>query len=197
MKKVTLISVFCLILTASNLIAQIKVASNGNVGIANTSPAYKLDVNGNFRAANIIFDGIIPSGGTNLGSYTYMWGTLYSYTAYFMQSPTIISDKDVKINITNLTGTKDKLKLLRPVSYNFKTDLETGTPDKTKTNLQYGFIAQELQDVYPDIVTKREDGILGVRYTELIPVLVQAIKEQQEEIDALNKRITELEKNNK
>jgi hypothetical protein len=38
-----------------------------------------------------------------------------------------------------------------------------------------------------------EDGNLAVRYTGLVPVLIQAIKEQQEELDALMKRISDLE----
>jgi hypothetical protein len=68
----------------------------------------------------------------------------------------------------------------------FQTDTEV-------SDFQFGFIAQEIQEVFPDMVTRRDDGVLGIRYTELIPVLVQAIKEQQEEIDALTKRISDLE----
>jgi hypothetical protein len=108
-----------------------------------------------------------------------------------------MSDTKFKSNISDLTLMKDKIKLLRPVSYNLKTDVKEIQTDQAMSNLQYGFIAQELQDVFPELVTKREDGILGIRYTELIPVLVQVIKEQQEEIDALSKRISDIEKASK
>jgi hypothetical protein len=56
-----------------------------------------------------------------------------------------------------------------------------------------GFIAQEVQPVFPEIVTKQKDGSLGIRYTELIPVLVKAFQEQQAEIDDLKARIGKLE----
>ena len=61
MKKFLLLSVFCFIIATASLMAQIKVATNGNVGINNTSPAYKLDIGGNMRAtasgSSMIFDG--------------------------------------------------------------------------------------------------------------------------------------------
>jgi len=104
-----------------------------------------------------------------------------------------MSDVNFKLNVTNLSLMKDKLKLLRPVSYNLKPDFEGFKIDPKISNLQYGFIAQELQEVFPDMVSQRDDGVLGVRYTELIPVLVQALKEQQEEIEDLIKRVAELE----
>ena len=58
---------------------------------------------------------------------------------------------------------------------------------------QIGLIAQELQDVFPEVVVENEEGDLGVRYTALIPVLIKAFQEQQEEIDDLKDRIEKLE----
>jgi hypothetical protein len=204
MKKNTLFLVLCFIMLTSSLIAQIKVNSSGNVGINNTNPAYRLDVSGTVKMAtggySILYSGasFYPNAGSmDLGASGYYWFRLYATTAFFTNQPVIMSDENFKSNITNLTIMKDKLKLLRPVSYNLKTDVKGITTDPNISNLQYGFVAQELQGIFPDMVTKREDGVLGVRYTELIPVLVQALKEQQEEIDALSKRISELEKASK
>jgi hypothetical protein len=201
MKKTVLFFTMCLCVTSFSTLAQIKVSSTGKVGINNTSPTYQLDVSGNFRVlANsnaISFDGsrLYPlTGSIFLGDYSYLWAQVWSTYAYFTYSPIILSDANAKTNIANLSGIKDRFMQLRPVTYSFKTDFENTSSDKTKILTQYGFIAQELQEVFPDIVTTREDGLLGVRYTELIPVLVQALKEQQEEIDALTKRISELEK---
>jgi len=204
MKKNTLFLVLCLVMITDSLMAQtnsIKVSSTGKVGINNSSPSYQLDVSGNFRvlasSKAISFDGsrLYPlTGSIFLGDASYLWAQVWSTYAYFTYSPIILSDANAKTNITDLSGIKDKFMKLRPVSYSFKTDFENPSSDKTKIVNQYGFIAQELQEIFPDVVTTREDGLLGVRYTELIPVLVQAIKEQQEEIDALNERITELEK---
>ena len=58
-------------------------------------------------------------------------------------------------------------------------------------------IFQRTQEVFPDLAIKKGDGTLGVRYSGLIPVLVQVLKEQQAEIEALTKRISDLEMANK
>ncbi|MGD1847923.1 MAG: tail fiber domain-containing protein [Salibacteraceae bacterium] len=54
---------------------------------------------------------------------------------------------------------------------------------------QYGFIAQNLQKVMPEMVRADEEGFLSVNYTGLIPVLVEGLKEQQELVDAQNDQI--------
>jgi hypothetical protein len=49
----------------------------------------------------------------------------------------------------------------------------------------YGLIAEDLQKLYPDLVYEGTDGFLGVNYTEIIPLLIQSIKELKGEIDQL------------
>lgn len=56
-------------------------------------------------------------------------------------------------------------------------------------NKHYGFIAQELQMIYPDLVVEGEDGYLGVNYIEIIPLLVRSIQE-------LNAKVEQYEGNN-
>ena len=48
----------------------------------------------------------------------------------------------------------------------------------------YGLSAQELTEIYPDLVRESQDGTLGVNYVELVPVLIRAIQELKEELDA-------------
>ena len=200
MKKFTLILILCFVVLTGNLSAQIKVNSSGYVGINNTNPAYRLDVAGTVKMAynsnTILFDGsaLYPNVGyPTLGTSGSSWYQLYAIQAYFYYDPIIMSDANLKTNISNITSVKDKVKLLRPVTYNLSTDNEF-LKDKPVNNLQYGFIAQEMQELFPDLVIKRDDGTLGIRYNGLIPVLVQTIKEQQTEIDDLTKRISDLEK---
>jgi hypothetical protein len=50
-----------------------------------------------------------------------------------------------------------------------------------------GLLAQELRNVYPQLVQPDEKGMMAVNYSGLVPVLLQAIKEQQEQIDQLKK----------
>ena len=66
--------------------------------------------------------------------------------------------------------------------------------EKEKEAVHIGFIAQELLDVFPEVVDyDSENDTYGVKYTALIPILVEAIKEQQEEIETLKEKVALLE----
>ncbi|TKC65552.1 tail fiber domain-containing protein [Pedobacter hiemivivus] len=93
------------------------------------------------------------------------------------------SDRNLKSNIETLTTVLQKINQIRGVSFEYK--------DQTKyaTGVKIGVIAQELQKVYPEMVTKGKDGFLKVDYTQLTGMLIQAVKEQQEEIDGLKIRM--------
>lgn len=58
----------------------------------------------------------------------------------------------------------------------------------------YGLSAQELQTIYPDLVTEGQDGYLAVNYVELIPILIQSIQDLKRELDEL--RNERLDRNN-
>lgn len=53
------------------------------------------------------------------------------------------------------------------------------------TGSEYGVMAQEVEKVFPDAVTTGEDGYLQVDYIQLIPILIEAVKELKLEIDSL------------
>jgi hypothetical protein len=89
------------------------------------------------------------------------------------------SDSTLKQNITPIANATEKVLGLNPVEYTWKTD--------STSKVHYGLIAQEVQDVLPEIV--RVDGEhLALVYAEIIPYLLATIKE-------LEARITELEGN--
>jgi hypothetical protein len=94
------------------------------------------------------------------------------------------SDENLKENIVELTGALDKVKDFRCVEYNF-------IADKTKSK-KIGFIAQDWQKDYSQVVSQNNDGNLGIQYTETIPVLLKAIQEQQEQIEQLKTEIQTL-----
>ena len=54
-----------------------------------------------------------------------------------------------------------------------------------------GVVAQEVNEVVPEVVTERDDGYLAVKYEKMIPLLIEAMKEQQDQIDDLKKQIEE------
>ncbi len=70
---------------------------------------------------------------------------------------------------------------LRAINFSWKID------ETKKENL--GLIAQDVEKVFPQVVDVIKDGNLGVRYTELIPVLVKAIQEQQKQIEELKQLV--------
>jgi hypothetical protein len=94
---------------------------------------------------------------------------------------TAASDENLKENIVELTGALDKVKDYRCVEYNLISD-ETNSK-------KIGFIAQDWQEDYSQVVSQDPDGNLGMQYTETIPVLLKAIQEQQTQIDALQSEI--------
>ena len=97
------------------------------------------------------------------------------------------SDKRLKQDIVNLGYGLQEILALRPVSYHWKTNPEA--PLKS-----LGLIAQEVQLIVNEIVRvgKDKDQTLSVSYTELIPVLIKAIQEQQTIIDIQEKKIASL-----
>ncbi len=92
------------------------------------------------------------------------------------------SDRRVKENITNVNDGLNKVDRLRSVSFNFIT-----SPEKR----HIGFVAQDVQEVIPEVVQEHSDGMLGIRYDELIPVLTKAIQELNEKVNILEYKLKE------
>jgi hypothetical protein len=103
-----------------------------------------------------------------------------------------ISDIRTKENITNSEQGLDVITALRPVRFDFKEEFNEGRKN------QLGFIAQEVEEIFPDAVGEWKDDNDEINYKTvgpgaLIPVLVKAIQEQQELIQSLQSRLDTLE----
>jgi len=96
------------------------------------------------------------------------------------------SDVTQKTQIQPLTGALERVTALRGITYRWK--------DKTlNQGKQIGFSAQEVEKVFPEVVRTFPDGLKTVAYDHLTAALVEAVKEQQREIEKLNERVRELE----
>ncbi len=116
----------------------------------------------------------------------YVLGTAYS-TGGFM----LASDARFKTNVVTLEAALDTVLRLRGVSYDWK---RAEYSDKNfPATRQLGFIAQEVQKVLPQLVQKGEGDSLTLNYLGMIPVLVEAVKDQQAEINVKDERISALE----
>jgi hypothetical protein len=92
------------------------------------------------------------------------------------------SDRRLKTNIRNIENSISKLEQLNGVHY-------TWIADQTK---DMGVIAQEVETVFPELVHTLENGTKTVNYNGLIPVLIEAIKEQQSQINSLKANVSSL-----
>jgi len=88
------------------------------------------------------------------------------------------SDNRLKENIETIEQPNDVVSNLRGVSFNWKSD---GTP-------AYGVIAQELQEIVPDLVSENENGDLTVQYMGLIAFLIESNKELLKRIEQLESK---------
>ena len=92
------------------------------------------------------------------------------------------SDVSLKKNIAPLSNSLDKVKQLQGVSFNWKENGNEGV----------GLIAQDVEKVFPELVSTDNEGLKSVEYGNLVAPLIEAIKEQQKQIDELKKEIERL-----
>ena len=106
----------------------------------------------------------------------------YDGSATLSGDLTINSDMRLKSNIISLSGALSKLLAIDGKTYTMKSN---------EKDAKIGLLAQDVQKVLPELVKEADDteGTLSVNYQGLIPVLINAIKEQQKQIDELKKQI--------
>ena len=157
----------------------------GNVGIGTSAPSANLTVYNTTGPSAAI----ISAGTSFYNDWPVNWGgglatwDICGASTYFSQYLTR-SDERLKNNIIGLTDEALQTVLkLRPVSYYLNDTLES---DKRK-KLHFGFIAQEVQKILPNLVVSNTKGMLGMNYMEIIPILTQSIQEQQKMIDSQKK----------
>ncbi len=179
--------------------------ASGNVGIG-TIPSEKLHVAGNIRIGSTLYLGTVESisdggnfelicngtvsstvdGGDNCGASGRRWGSVFAVNGTINTS-----DARDKSNILGLKYGLEQIMKLRPVSFTWK--------DHKIQDTKLGLLAQEVQEIIPEVVvdheTKRDEKTgelikvpanrLGIYYSDLIPVLIKGMQEQQAEIEKL------------
>jgi hypothetical protein len=146
----------------TDFLPRLSVTNNGLVGIGTTSPSATLDVNGPVRVGTL---GLAGSTVLCLNSSGLIAGCSSSLR--------------YKKNVAGLASGLDLVNRLRPVTFNWKQD---GTPD-------LGLVAEEVAKVAPLLVTHNSKGeIEGVKYEHLPVVLINAVKEQQQQIEELRRQ---------
>jgi hypothetical protein len=196
------------------------VLLNGNVGVGTTTPTRPLSFPPSLGEKILLYPGAAGEVGigvygnelrlhadnpgakvsfgtqTNAGVFTEA-GKFEISGAYALRvfgniwanGTTYVSDERFKQNITAISSPLQKLLQINGVEYEMKVN------EFPKNNFlpgrQIGLIAQNVEKVIPEAVTEK-DGYKGVDYAKLVPLLIEAIKEQQKQIDEQGKTIEKL-----
>ena len=92
------------------------------------------------------------------------------------------SDERLKDNLTPIGSAIDKINQIGGYEFDWNNSSEHSGHD-------VGVIAQEIEKVLPEVVVTRDNGYKAVRYEKIVALLIQAIKEQQLQIDELKSKI--------
>ena len=169
--------------TIADNVGMVAVGVNNAAGIGDTAEQYYY-VDGQYTGANpgvafVVGNGDINgSNGLRGDNPSNAFIVNYDGSATLAGDLTVNSDARLKSNIVSLGNTISKLLLIDGKTYTMKSN------DAIE---KIGLLAQEVQKAFPELVKKSgdEEGTLSVNYQGMIPVLINAIKEQQKQIDEL------------
>jgi hypothetical protein len=187
----------------------------GVLGQHNVTQNWGIGVKGTGAYIGVYGESSLAGGiGTRMGVYGYAAGGASNYAGYFNGNVyvngtvTQTSDKSLKKNILPISGSLSKVLELQGVTYEWKsqeeleishsnkgagkkeTDLQTFTFPK---GTQLGVVAQDVEKVIPELVQTDANGFKSVDYVKIIPLLIEAIKDQQSIIENQARKINELE----
>ena len=114
-------------------------------------------------------DGSVTVGGSVLGSGPYI----------------DVSDERLKTKIERITsaGMLEKLTRLKAVKYRLKkNDARSNLHHQRGNPKEIGFLAQEVKEIFPDLVTVRPDGFLGVQYSRFVPLIMAGMQDIQDKM---------------
>ena len=174
------------------------LSSNNAAGFGSNIKVQKADcqfVCGRFNVAVPKEDGnnvyplfIVGNGTADNARSNAFWVT--SEGKVFANSVELSSDSRLKTNVNGISSALDKVVKLRGVTFNWDSSKKPSADKK----LQYGFIAQEVEKIFPELVTTDSEGFKSLNYIGIVPVLTEAVKELKAENDELKSTIQDLVK---
>ena len=172
--------------TISDNLGMLAIGVNNAAGIGDTTANQYYYADGQYTGAPAGVAFVIGNGDINTGALqrgdnpSNAFVVNYDGSATLSGDLTINSDARLKSNIISLGSTLAKLLMIDGKSYTMKSN---------ESQSKIGLLAQDVQKAFPELVktTNDKDKTLSVNYQGLIPVLINAIKEQQKQIDELKK----------
>ncbi len=170
--------------TVADNLGMLAIGVNNVAGNGDTTVNQYYYANGAYTGAPAGVAFVIGNGDINTDAYargdnpSNAFEVKYDGSATLAGDLTVNSDARLKSNIISLGSTLSKLMQIDGKSYTMKSN--------EKEN-KIGLLAQEILEVFPELVKEGDDknGTLSVNYQGLVPVLINAIKEQQTQIDEL------------
>lgn len=158
-------------ITGSNILA----TANISAGSISAGPTVATSIS----STGIITGSIIKSANSITGSSLLVNGPITAtgdITAFFS------SDERLKDNVTPIANPIEKLKSIGGYEFDWNSKSDNEGHD-------VGVIAQEIESILPEIVVDRDNGYKAVRYEKIVALLIEAIKEQQSQIDELKSKL--------
>ena len=157
-------------------------ALGGNVGIGTANPAEKLEVAGTIQGTNLNLPSLNGANAAGAGYYL-CWDSVH----VLWGSSCTFSDRRLKTNIQPLGSSLAKILSLQPVRFDWKD------PEHAKNDgPQIGLIAQDVEKVFPEVVSGKGDELRSLSYANIVAPLIGAVQELKADNDNQDAKIREL-----
>jgi len=208
---------FLNLMISITLSAQLKVDNFGRVGMGTLypNPFNQVHIIKNVLVSNPIgtrfqelvieTDGLYaasqqfghPKVGSSTGRLNIYNNNLAQFNRVFASGFLTVSDLKTKYNIIEIENATEKLMRLKPIYYSTSYNYQVGVDSiENVEHKKYGFVSQEIEKALPEVdITENNKGFLMMDYIQIIPLLVQTVKEQQDIINEMNEMMAEIQSN--
>jgi len=181
--------------------SQLKVTPDGQVGIGTNNPITRLHVYGEglIDSHTLPWQSAFRTRVYNKNTSAYnLWNGYCGKEVFFVngagwmwsgQGSFIGTDSSLLQNRSNIHSPLETVMKLNGIRFTYSD----GKDNNSSNNYRLGLVAQELEQVVPEAVKIMPDSLLSVSYSDLVPLLVEAMKEQQTQISELQMALNEQE----
>lgn len=189
----------CLLMISQWGYSQLKLTPDGHLGIGTNNPLTRLHVYGEglIDSHAIPWESALRTKVYNQNTSAYsLWNEFYGKEVFFVngegwvwsrQGLYVGTDSSVILKRSAIEKPLESVMKLNGIRFTYSD----GKNNNSSNNYRLGLVAQEVEQVVPDAVKVMPDKLQAVSYTELVPLLIEAMKEQQNQILELQMALNE------